>query len=417
MDQTSNAPSLNDQVAQLYEQLPYPEPAASLHEWHRDRRHLPDPEQQHLVFWPDRDYPKGLDILIAGCGANQAAEMAFHNPTARVFGIDVSSASLASQQRLKDMHGLSNLELRRHPIERAADLGRDFDLIVSTGVLHHMADPDVGLRVLGGLLRTDGVMSLMLYSKHGWQAVRVMWEFFDRLELDRSRASIQLIREALELVPANHPIRNYIALGPGDLHADSGIADSFLHPRARTYSVPDILEMVDRASLRFQSWQSNYLYYPECMPSDSATYRAVNALPEAQIWAAMELFYAAGNATHFFNVCRPDRPQHHYVIEFDSTRFLAFMPVPIQDIEIVRAQSTGAPQRLRRRGIDAPLAALQSLAFGLVDGVRSIAEILEAMRAAGVGGDEAEKIAFARNFFRSLWRLELVYFRLPADPA
>lgn len=417
MDQIPIAPALNDQVARLYEQLPYPEPAASLHEWHRTRRHLPDPERQHLVFWPDRNYPKGLDILIAGCGANQAAELAFHNPTARVLGIDVSAASLASQQRLKDMHGLSNLELRRHPIEEAARLGRDFDLIISTGVLHHMSDPDVGLRALGGLLRLDGVMSLMLYSKHGWYAVRVLWEFFEKIGLDLSRASIEVIRETLHLVPQNHPIRNYIALEPGDLHSDSGIADSFLHPRARTYSVPEILGMVDRADLRFQGWQSNYLYYPECMPSDSATYRAVDVLPEPQIWAAMELFYAAGNATHFFHLCRQDRPRHRYAIEFDGLLFLNYVPVPAPDIEVLRATDTGAPRRLRRRGIDSPLPDLQSMAFGLVDGVRSIAEIVDAMRAAGVGGSEVEKSEFARVFFRSLWRLELIYIRLPADPA
>jgi SAM-dependent methyltransferase len=415
LDKSPGAPSLSDAVAQQYERYPYPEPAADLHDWHRNRRLLPDPEQQHLVFWPDRDYPQGLDILIAGCGANQAAELAFHNPTARILGIDVSSASLASQQRLKDLHGLSNLELRRHPIEEVAALGRDFDLIVSTGVLHHMADPDLGLRELGRLLRPDGVMSLMLYSKYGWSAVRVMWEFFEKLGLDMSRTSVDLIREALDLVPANHPIRNYIALGPDDLGTDSGIVDSFLHPRARIYSVPEILDMVERAGLRFQGWQSNYLYYPEGMPGDSSTYRAVNALPEPKIWAAMELFYAAGNATHFFHVCRTDRPERRYAIGFDGAAFLGYVPVPTSDLVVERAAGGGTPLRLRRRGIDCPLAGLHSAAFALVDGRRSIGEIVDTMRGQGIGGDESEKTAFARVFFRSLWRLELIYIRLPAD--
>jgi len=36
---------------------------------------------------------------------------------------------------------LANLDLRPLPIEETAVLGRDFDLIVSTGVLHDMVVP------------------------------------------------------------------------------------------------------------------------------------------------------------------------------------------------------------------------------------------------------------------------------------
>ena len=38
------------------------------------------------------------------------------------------------------------------------DLGR-FDYISCLGVLHHLADPDEGLRLLTGLLAEDGAMA------------------------------------------------------------------------------------------------------------------------------------------------------------------------------------------------------------------------------------------------------------------
>jgi SAM-dependent methyltransferase len=47
-----------------------------------------------------------LDILIAGCGTNQAAVSAYRNPGAKVVGIDISQPSLDHQQYLKDKHGL-----------------------------------------------------------------------------------------------------------------------------------------------------------------------------------------------------------------------------------------------------------------------------------------------------------------------
>jgi hypothetical protein len=38
----------------------------------------------------ERNYRPDLDILIAGCGTNQAAVFAFGNPDANVVGIDIS---------------------------------------------------------------------------------------------------------------------------------------------------------------------------------------------------------------------------------------------------------------------------------------------------------------------------------------
>ena len=48
---------------------------------------------------------------------------------------------------------------------RLGALGRTFDLIESNGVLHHMADPWAGWRVLLSLLRPGGFMRIGLYSE------------------------------------------------------------------------------------------------------------------------------------------------------------------------------------------------------------------------------------------------------------
>ena len=123
-----------------------------------------DPTHAHRVLWPDRDYRPDLDILIAGCGTNQAAVFAFNNPGANVVAVDISQPSLDHQQYLKDKHGLHNLELHLLPIEELPTLGRQFDLVVSTGVLHHMADPLAGLKALAGCLRPG--------RRHGPDALR-----------------------------------------------------------------------------------------------------------------------------------------------------------------------------------------------------------------------------------------------------
>jgi 2-polyprenyl-3-methyl-5-hydroxy-6-metoxy-1,4-benzoquinol methylase len=69
-----------------------------------------------------------------------------------VIGVDVSATSIAHTQKLKQQYGLTNLEIRQLPVERVGGLERQFDLMVCTGVLHHLADPDAGLRALRDVL-------------------------------------------------------------------------------------------------------------------------------------------------------------------------------------------------------------------------------------------------------------------------
>lgn len=104
-------PALTDDIARQYERWVYPRPVLDLHEHEARLRCSANPSAQHLAFWPDRDYPQGLQILSAGCGANQAAAIAFQNPTAQVLGIDVSASSLAHEELLKSKYQLTNLEL------------------------------------------------------------------------------------------------------------------------------------------------------------------------------------------------------------------------------------------------------------------------------------------------------------------
>ena len=51
------------------------------------------------------------------------------------------------------------------------NLGRRFDLIECSGVLHHLGDPLVGWRILVDLLQPGGLMNIGLYSETARQDV------------------------------------------------------------------------------------------------------------------------------------------------------------------------------------------------------------------------------------------------------
>ena len=170
-----------------------------------------------------------LDILVAGCGTNQAAVIAYTNRAAKVVGIDISQASLDHQAYLKAKHGLHNMELHRLPIEELSTLGADFDCIVTTGVLHHMADPVIGIEALSECVRPDGVIGLMLYAKYGRVGVQLLQSVFRDLGLGQDDESVALVRETLEGLPEHHLVR-VVQIAP-DIRYDAGLVDTFLHGR------------------------------------------------------------------------------------------------------------------------------------------------------------------------------------------
>jgi SAM-dependent methyltransferase len=189
-----------DVVNRQYERWTYPDPIQDLEIWLSNNQEGFDPRLCHRILWPDREYKPDLDILIAGCGTNQAAVFAYTNRTAKIHAVDISQSSLNHQQYLKDKHGLQNLELHLLPIEELTTLGLDFDLIVSTGVLHHMADPLAGMKALAGCVRPDGVIGLMLYAKYGRTGVNLLQSVFRDLGLSQDERSVQMVKETISLL-------------------------------------------------------------------------------------------------------------------------------------------------------------------------------------------------------------------------
>ena len=107
-----------------------------------------------------------IDILVAGCGTGQEAiETAQRFSQARVLAIDLSVASLAYGARKTRELGIERVVYAQADILKLGSLDQSFEMIVASRVLHHLADPLVGWRVLLGLLRPLGVMRIGLYSE------------------------------------------------------------------------------------------------------------------------------------------------------------------------------------------------------------------------------------------------------------
>ena len=398
------ADPLADVVSGQYRKWVYPDPIVDLPGWLAGNWQWFDPSHAHRMFWPDREPRPDLDILVAGCGTNQAAVFAHTNPQARVVAIDVSDPSLDHHRFLKQKYRLRNLDLHLLPIEEVGSLGRDFDLVVSTGVLHHMASPEAGMRALAARLRPDGVAAIMLYARYGRIGVEIMQAIFREIGLAQDEASLFTVKEAIALLPADHPVRSYLSFAP-DLRFDAGLVDTFLHGRDRSYTVDDCLDLVASAGLVFQGWFLKSAYEPPTPPG-GGFYSAVAALPDRQRWGVMERINTR-NGCHFFTACRADRPPATYRVDLASPAILDAVPH-------FRHRCGLDGTTIFRHDWRLPLEPLQAALVRLVDGRRTLREIVaDATQEPAAAGHDPERLAtLARTLFQSLVNRDFVVLGL-----
>jgi 2-polyprenyl-3-methyl-5-hydroxy-6-metoxy-1,4-benzoquinol methylase len=193
-------------VRDFYDRYPYPPPVDSLEKyrlrWRDPRRRRAD---FHL-YWPATPYREDFSLLIAGCGTSQAAKHALRWPSAHVTAIDISATSVRHTEELKRKYELNNLIVHQLAIEHVGQLNVNFDQIICTGVLHHLADPDAGLTALRNVLRPEGAMHVMVYAPYGRSGVYMLQEFCRRTGIHATIDGIRELTAALRQLPRGHPL-------------------------------------------------------------------------------------------------------------------------------------------------------------------------------------------------------------------
>jgi SAM-dependent methyltransferase len=401
--QESNADRVAQEVSAFYERHPYPPPLDSLERyrarWSDARRRA----EVHL-FWPAEPYRDDRSILIAGCGTSQAAKYALAWPLAKVTGIDVSGTSIQRTEKLKHKYQLDNLEVRQLPVERAAELGRRFDHIVCTGVLHHLPDPAAGLRALREALEPRGAMHVMVYAPYGRAGIYLLQDYCRRLGIGSTSKEIKDLADSLTALPPDHPLVPLLRDAP-DFRDEAALADALLHPQDRAYSVPQLLDYLAAGGLRLERWVRQAPYLPQCGAPASTPHQALLCrLPLAEQYAAVELFRGS-MVRHSVIAYRDDQPNHH-AIDFAGDAWPAYVPIRLPDTLVVQERlPPGAAAVLINQNhtftdLYLPIDARQKMLFDAIDGQRSVSEIVpqSALRDA------------ARILFERLWRYDQVVF-------
>jgi ubiquinone/menaquinone biosynthesis C-methylase UbiE len=115
----------------------------------------------------DTAYPAGSRVLEAGCGVgSQTVTLASHSPGAKFLSIDISSASLSQAGERLKAAGITNVELRQADLFELPFAPGSFDHVFVCFVLEHLSRPLEALRVLKGLVKPGGTITV-IEGDHG----------------------------------------------------------------------------------------------------------------------------------------------------------------------------------------------------------------------------------------------------------
>jgi 2-polyprenyl-3-methyl-5-hydroxy-6-metoxy-1,4-benzoquinol methylase/Flp pilus assembly protein TadD len=282
------------QVQNQYEESPYPrwtavpqiEPTTVVH-FLRDRLNIVP------ISWPQTTV--GVDILIAGCGTgSHSIDSALRFPKARILAIDVSRTSLAYARRKSRELGLTNIEYGQADILKLATLGRRFDVIETVGVLHHLADPAAGWRVLLSLLRPHGLMLVGLYSATARQSLAAARAFI--AERGYRATDIRACRQELIQRFGLPPFR--------DFSSSSGCRDLLFNVMEHQFTIPQVKAFLDENRLTFLGFEQ---LPPDVLRQFQQQFPEAGALHDLDSWHTFEQMHPLtfGNM-YFFWVQKTD---------------------------------------------------------------------------------------------------------------
>jgi SAM-dependent methyltransferase/tetratricopeptide (TPR) repeat protein len=244
--------------------------------------------------------PSGPNILIAGCGTGEHPfDIAQKSPDATILAIDLSRVSLAYARRKTREEGLRNIEYAQADILNLSAIGRTFDRIETVGVLHHLADPKAGWRVLLSLLAADGIMRVGLYSEHARRPIVEARAIVAARGYQPTAEGVRALRQTIireKDEPRWQPLVQTV-----DFYSTSGCRDMFFNVMEHRLTIADIKSFLDEHGLAFLGFELD----PKTIEQFRQRNSAPDALTDLEAWQAFE---SANPRTflnmYVFSICR-----------------------------------------------------------------------------------------------------------------
>lgn len=190
------------------------------------------------------------EILIAGCGTGQhSIGTSQQYKGARILAVDLSMASLAYAKRKTTELDIEFIEYAQADLLKLASLGRTFDVIESSGVLHHLENPFDGWEVLLSLLRPLGLMRLGFYSELARQDIVRVRNIISKEGIGSTSQEIRDYRK--HLLVLNDSEDYGFAVSSSDFFSTSACRDLLFHVQEHRMNLKILADFFKDHDLNF----------------------------------------------------------------------------------------------------------------------------------------------------------------------
>lgn len=293
-----------EEVRQQYENYPYParDPANEKNQLYVSKSCSLDC-LNYYAFEGKRDFSKSFRVLVAGGGTGDdviyLAEQ-LRDTEAEVVYLDMTQASMNIAQERAKIRKLKNITwIHESLLNLNKQEHGEFDFISCTGVLHHLENPDEGLKALTKVLQPDGGMYLMVYATIGRTGIYQMQELMREINTDTPNIQdcVDNTKKVLNgLPPGNWFSFNKISCKK-DLSTDIGIYDLLLHSQDRAYTVNEMYDFVENSGLKLNKLYNpdhplgDMVFYPETYIRDPELLNTIKQLPLRKQQSICELLF------------------------------------------------------------------------------------------------------------------------------
>jgi SAM-dependent methyltransferase len=199
----------------------------------------------------DRAIPGDARIVEVGCGTGQ---MSLFLATAerQVVGADLTRASLELGAAAARRFGVDQVRFVETDLRRAGLREGAFDVVYSSGVLHHTPDPRASFAALAKLARPGGIIVLGLYN--AWSRIP-----------HRLRRAVGRLT-GFKWIPLD-PILRDRAGEPA--RREAWLRDQYMHPEEHRHTTREVQRWFEGSGIEYLRTYPDSLFAAEKLPEDA----------------------------------------------------------------------------------------------------------------------------------------------------
>ena len=261
-----------------YEQNPFPR-------WRYTLRPMKGNDINELTKKFSQTFFKEPEILIAGCGTGQQAITYSSYKDSKIYAVDLSRESLAYAIRKAKEKNIKNINFYHLDLLDLELLNKKFDIIISTGCLHHMEKPEDGLESLVNVLKPQGLIYLGLYSKRARSEIEWTRKYIQKKKIDVTEDNMRAFRT--KILNSKNKKLQFIK-GLFDFFSLSNFRDLLFNYTEHTYDFIKIKELLESKKL-------NFIAFNEMNPNTAKLFKThfpnVNDKSLLESWDKFEKIY------------------------------------------------------------------------------------------------------------------------------